>query len=136
VPPLAATVTVPPVAHVAKVVVGAPILRGVGSVIVTLCVATQLALSVTLMLYVPALSPDVTYGLTPTVGTVIFNASFTTNVYGVVPLVIVKLNEPLVPPLHDTFVGNNPTVIIGNCVLDTLTAFVAEQPWLSVTVNV
>jgi hypothetical protein len=136
VPPLAATVTVPPVAHVAKVVVGVPILRAVGSVIVTLWVATQLALSVTLMLYIPALRPDATYGIVPTVGTVIFDAFFTTTVYGVVPLVTVKLNEPVFPPLHDTFVGNNPTVIIGNGVLDTLTAFVARQPWLSVTVSV
>src|SRR5205814_4768921 len=107
---------VPPL-HVTLVTTCVVVIGG-GCVIVTDVVAVHPLLSVTVNVYVPAVSPACD-------GVIVYP--------GVPPLGVIT-TEPFVPPLHVTLVTTCVVVIGGGCVI--VTDVVAVHPLLSVTVNV
>ena len=95
---------------------------------VTVAVCIQPLASVTVTVYVPALSPVA-------VGVVCTGVVFHEYVYGAVPPVAFTVAVPLFPPLHNTFVEPATTALsTGGCVI--LTDAVPVQPLESVTVTV
>ena len=100
-----------------------------GWVITAVCVAVQPLASVTVTVQVPAVNPV-------TVAVDCAGAgSFHTYVYADTPPAGVAIACPLLPPLHDMFVGDVLTVsAAAGWVI--VTVLVAVQPLLSVTVTV
>jgi hypothetical protein len=102
-------------------------LSGGGCVMVTLAVATQPLLSVTVTVYVPADKPEAVAPVPPD--------GAHEYVYVPDPPVAVTVAEPLLPPLQLTFVCAE-IVAVGEPAFVMVTVRVMLQPFASVTVTV